>query len=85
MDLRSAHEVKKEGEIFDQTIHIPLPELLDRTDEIGTDKPVVVHCASGYRSAIGASILEKYLAGTTIYDLGEAVKDFRQPTAKAAE
>lgn len=71
VDLRSAPEVK-EREIFDLTIHIPLPELPDRVDEIGTDKPVVVHCASGYRSAIGASILEKYLAGTPIYDLGEA-------------
>lgn len=84
VDLRNPHEVKKER-VFDKAIHIPLSELLDRTDEIGTDKPVVVHCASGYRSAIGASILAKSLAGTPIYDLGEAVKDFRQPAAKAAE
>ncbi|MBF9252188.1 MBL fold metallo-hydrolase [Pontibacter sp. 172403-2] len=84
VDLRNESEVK-ERKIFDQALHIPLPELRDRTDEIGTDKPVVVHCASGYRSAIGASILEKSLAGTPVYDLGKAIKDFEQPAAKAAK
>ncbi len=59
-------------------MYIPLPELPDRAGEISKDKPVVVHCASGYRSAIGASILEKSLQ-TPVYDLGEAVKEFKRP------
>ncbi|GAA4429472.1 rhodanese-like domain-containing protein [Pontibacter saemangeumensis] len=83
VDLRNAQEVKGD-EIFKEAVHIPLPELRDRADEIGSDKPVVVHCASGYRSAIGASILEKSI-GAPVYDLGEAVRDFKSPAAKAAK
>ena len=75
IDLRHASEVK-DDEIFKEAMHIPLPELADRAGEIREDKPVVVHCASGYRSAIGASILEKSLQ-TPVYDLSEAVKEFR--------
>jgi hydroxyacylglutathione hydrolase len=75
VDLRNDAEVK-EGKIFGGAIHIPLPELRGRVGEIGPDKPVVVHCASGYRSAIGASILEKSV-DVPVYDLGEAVKNFR--------
>jgi hydroxyacylglutathione hydrolase len=37
--------------------HIPLHELLDRTGEV-PDEPVWVHCASGFRASIAASILE---------------------------
>lgn len=76
IDIRNGPELK-EGKIFDQATHIPLPELFERTDEIKPDKPVVVHCASGYRSAIGASILEKSLPDTKVYDLGGAVKDYQ--------
>jgi hydroxyacylglutathione hydrolase len=75
VDLRNDAEVE-EGSIFPGAVHIPLPELTDRVAEIGSDKPVVVHCASGYRSAIGASILEKSV-DVPVYDLGEAVKNFR--------
>lgn len=75
VDLRNESEVK-EDEIFKDAVHIPLPELPGRAGEIRKDKPVVVHCASGYRSAIGASILEK-VVDAPVYDLGEAVKEFR--------
>lgn len=37
--------------------HIPLGRLADRLAEIPTDKPIVVQCAAGARSAIGASVL----------------------------
>lgn len=84
VDLRNDAEVRKE-KVFAGAVHIPLPELTDRVAEICTDKPIVVHCASGYRSAIGASILEKSLPGISVYDLGEAVKDFKQSAAKAAK
>jgi rhodanese-related sulfurtransferase/rubrerythrin len=36
---------------------IPLPELADRLDEIDADKPTLVYCAVGGRSASAASIL----------------------------
>ena len=38
--------------------NIPLGYLADRVDEIPRDRPVVVHCESGARSAIAASLLQ---------------------------
>jgi hydroxyacylglutathione hydrolase len=38
-------------------IHIPVGYLADRLDEIPRDKPLVVHCQGGARSAIAASLL----------------------------
>jgi hydroxyacylglutathione hydrolase len=77
VDVRNASEVK-EGRIFDNSINIPLPELRERAHEVPTDKPVVVHCAGGYRSAIGSSILEKALPQTQVLDLSEAVNAFKK-------
>jgi hydroxyacylglutathione hydrolase len=76
VDIRNASEVKA-GKIFDQSINIPLPELRERAKEVPADKPVVVHCGGGYRSAAGSSILEAALPQTLVLDLSEAVKDFR--------
>ncbi len=38
--------------------HIPLGRLIERLDEIPRDKPIVLQCAAGARSMIGASILK---------------------------
>ncbi|MGI9544230.1 MAG: rhodanese-like domain-containing protein [Cyclobacteriaceae bacterium] len=75
VDLRNASEVK-DGKFFDQAVNIPLPELKERAQEIRTDKPIVVHCAGGYRSAAGFSILEAALPGAQVLDLSEAVTTF---------
>ena len=72
VDLRDVSEGEK---IFDHAQRIPLPELRERAEEVKTDKPVVVHCAGGYRSAAGFSILEKSL-DTKVYDLSEAIEEF---------
>lgn len=37
--------------------HIPLQDLNDRIDEIPDDQEIWVHCASGYRAGIAASLL----------------------------
>ena len=37
--------------------NIPLPHLRAQLSEVPTDRPVVVHCAGGYRSAIACSLL----------------------------
>lgn len=37
--------------------HLFIGKLEDNLDKIKTDKPIVVHCQSGYRSAIATSIL----------------------------
>ena len=76
VDIRNASELES-GKFFDNAVAIPLPELRERVKEIPTDKPVVVHCAGGYRSAAGASILKSHLKETPVYDLSDAVKEFQ--------
>ncbi|HLT08118.1 MAG TPA: MBL fold metallo-hydrolase [Cyclobacteriaceae bacterium] len=76
VDIRN-HSETKNGLVFDTAINIPLPELRERITEIPTDKPVVVHCAGGYRSAAGSSIIQKYLEGTTVFDMSQAITDFK--------
>lgn len=71
VDIRNTSEMKN-GKLFDQAMSIPLPELRERAGEIPTDKPVVVHCAGGYRSAAGSSILENMLP-VKVMDMSEAV------------
>ena len=75
VDIRNPTEHRDEP-LFAGALNIPLPELRERAGEIPTDKPVVVHCAGGYRSAAGSSIVAAALSGTAVLDLGEAVKAF---------
>lgn len=64
--------------VFENTLLIPLPELRERAHEIPTDKPVLIHCAGGYRSAAGASIVQNALPGVEVLDLGEAITEFQK-------
>lgn len=74
IDIRNASEVKSR-KIFANAIHIPLHELRERTHEIPVHKPILVHCAGGYRSAAGSSIIKSKLNGhSQVFDLSEAVK-----------
>ncbi|ANE49923.1 rhodanese-like domain-containing protein [Flavisolibacter tropicus] len=76
VDVRNNGEVSQK-KIFANSIHIPLGELRKRWAEIPTNKPIVVHCAGGTRSAAASSLLQEELNGSTkVYDLGEAVKTF---------
>jgi len=72
IDVRNNNETA-EGLIFKSAITIPLPELRERITEIPTDKPIVVHCAAGYRSAAAVSIIGGQVTNVPVYDLGEAV------------
>jgi glyoxylase-like metal-dependent hydrolase (beta-lactamase superfamily II)/rhodanese-related sulfurtransferase len=76
VDVRNASEVN-DGKFFEKAINIPLPELRERAKEIPSDKPVVVHCAGGYRSAAGSSIVEAALPDVKVLDLSKAVNDFK--------
>ena len=76
VDIRNASEVS-EGKIFDDALAIPLHELRENVAKIPTEKPIVVHCAGGYRSAAGASILEKELQTKNVFDLSDDVNDFK--------
>ena len=76
VDIRNYGEVK-ENSVFKNAINIPLPELRERMTEIPLNKPIIVHCAGGYRSAAGSSLINlTYGDKTEVYDLGEAVKMF---------
>jgi len=78
IDIRNHSEVKT-NKIFANAIHIPLHELRERTNEIPLSKPIVVHCAGGYRSAAGSSIIKSKFTGTSqVFDLSEAVKQFKK-------
>ena len=76
VDVRNESELA-EGKIFDNAIGIPLNELRDRLDELPNKKPFVVHCAGGYRSAAGSSILENKFKNQKVFDLSEAIQDFK--------
>ncbi len=54
-------DVRNRGERLAGTIpgalSMPLTELRQRVDELDLDRPIVVHCAGGYRSSLAASWL----------------------------
>jgi hydroxyacylglutathione hydrolase len=56
VDVRNDGEWVGVGHI-DGAIHVPLGHLVDRLAQIPRDRPVVVQCQGGSRSAIGASLL----------------------------
>lgn len=72
VDVRNWGEINN-GTLFNNPVIIPLPELRERINEIPTDKPIVVHCAAGYRSAVASSIVAAQIKGVPVYDLGEAI------------
>ena len=78
MDVRDDSEVQA-SRTFNNSKHIPLHQLRERIGEIPVNKPIVVHCAAGYRSAAGSSILQSKLKNLAkVYDLSEGVKEFQK-------
>jgi glyoxylase-like metal-dependent hydrolase (beta-lactamase superfamily II) len=75
IDARNWSEIS-DGLLFNSALTIPLPELRERLAEIPIDKPIVVHCAAGYRSAAAASIVAGKIKDVPVYDLSEAVNEF---------
>jgi len=76
VDIRNKEELQ-EHPVFDNAINIPLPELRERVAEIPLNKPIIVHCAGGYRSAAGSSTINNAIGNKTkVYDLGEDIKAF---------
>jgi len=82
VDVRNWGEIS-EGKIFEHAITMPLPELRERLNEIPADKPIVVHCAAGYRSAAATSIIAGKIKTVPVYDLGEAVIEVGSRKAEA--
>lgn len=57
LDVRNIGEL--EGGRIPGSLHIPLAELRRRQDEIPAGRPVVIHCAGGWRSSVAASLLRQ--------------------------
>ncbi|NLU90342.1 MBL fold metallo-hydrolase [Chitinophaga sp. Ak27] len=76
VDVRMAGEAAT-SPVFSNALVLPLDQLRERITDIPVDKPIVVHCAGGYRSAAASSIVAAAVQGkTAVYDLGESVKTF---------
>ena len=75
IDIRNVNEFEK-SQKFESAKNHPLNELRESAKSISTDKPIVVHCAGGYRSAAGSSIIERIFPDATVYDLSEKIKDY---------
>jgi glyoxylase-like metal-dependent hydrolase (beta-lactamase superfamily II)/rhodanese-related sulfurtransferase len=57
LDVRTKNEWKENRIV--ESVNIPLHQLKERVHEIQRDRKMVVHCATGYRSSIASSLLEK--------------------------
>ena len=58
LDVRTPREWQ--GKHIAGSLNIPLHQLLGRLQEVPRHQPLVLHCQSGYRSAIAASVLERH-------------------------
>jgi hydroxyacylglutathione hydrolase len=66
LDVRAESELVDAPRI-DGSLNIPLSRLLEQLDELPGDRPIVVHCSSGYRSSIAAGLL--HARGFAVADL----------------
>ncbi len=57
VDVRTPREY--DAKHIDGAISIPLNHLAERMSELAHDRPILVHCAGGYRSSIAVSLLQK--------------------------
>jgi glyoxylase-like metal-dependent hydrolase (beta-lactamase superfamily II)/rhodanese-related sulfurtransferase len=55
VDVRNPGELERG--VIPGAVHLPLARLVERLGELDPTRPTVVHCASGYRSMIAASVL----------------------------
>ena len=58
LDVRAPRE--REQKRISGSISVPLNHLGERLSELPTDRPLLVYCAGGYRSAIAASLLQRH-------------------------
>jgi len=77
VDIRSESEIEDTGSFIKGAINIPLHELRERAHELPLTKPIVVHCAGGYRSAIGASIIKAVTGYDRVFDLSVQVEEYK--------
>jgi rhodanese-related sulfurtransferase len=71
LDVRAAQEWKQSR--IEGSENVPLNRLRTRLGDVPRDRRVVVHCASGYRSAIAVSLL-KHCRYQDVADLAGGIK-----------
>jgi len=71
LDVRSEKEWRA-GHL-EGSINVPVNHLLERIDELPSDKTLAVHCQSGYRSSIACSLLAK-MGRDDLYDVVGGIK-----------
>jgi hydroxyacylglutathione hydrolase len=57
VDVRTPRE--REQKFINGSVHIPLNHLTERAAELPKNRPLLLYCAGGYRSSIGASLLQR--------------------------
>ena len=77
LDVRNESETA-DGKIFENAITIPLHRLRESADKLPTDKPIVVHCAGGLRSAMGSSLVSKALSGVKVLDMSTSIREYNK-------
>lgn len=75
IDVRDINEVASE-KYFSNSINIPLNKLRENIHSIPSEKPIAVHCAGGYRSAIASSILE-HNQFNKVFDISESITSIK--------
>lgn len=58
LDVRTPREWQTKR--IEGSLHIPLSRLRERIEEVPRDRPIVIHCQTGYRSSTAASLLEQH-------------------------
>ena len=61
VDVRGPHEYTTKH--IDGSLSVPLNHLAERARDLPTTRPLLVHCAGGYRSSIAASLLQQLGVG----------------------
>ncbi len=78
LDVRKQSEFEEgHGE---NAINIAHTRLLERIEEVPTDKPVIVHCKSGARASAATSLLERY--GHTVHYVDDLVEPWLESNKK---
>lgn len=57
VDVRT--EKESQAKQIEGSVNIPLNHIVDRKNELPRDRTIVVHCRSGYRSSVAASLLQR--------------------------
>jgi rhodanese-related sulfurtransferase len=55
---------------------IPMGSIFDHVDNISKDKPVIIHCKAGGRSAAVINELEKRYGFTNLYNLKGGIQEY---------